>query len=45
MIDFYYIIHYVVYRFYRRHKEGYSMSMLYACGLQFDFVICSNRRY
>ena len=32
MIDFYYIIHYIVYRYYRRHKESYTMSMLYACG-------------
>ncbi|MCR4773443.1 MAG: hypothetical protein K5854_03695 [Prevotella sp.] len=33
MIDFFYIIHYVVYRFYRRHGQDFGMSMFYACGL------------
>ena len=34
-MEFYYIIHYVVYRFYRRHKESHFMSMVYACGLHY----------
>lgn len=47
MIDFYYIIHYIVYRYYRRHKEGYGMSMLYACGLHLilSFVIIGDIDY
>ena len=30
-MEFYYIIHYVVYRFYRRHKESFESSLSYAC--------------
>ncbi len=47
MIDFYYIIHYVVYRYYRRHKESYIMSMLYACGLHMilSFTLIGNIDY
>lgn len=30
-MEFYYIIHYVVYRFYRRHKESCVSSLSYAC--------------
>lgn len=47
MIEFYYIVHYVVYRFYRRHKEGHAMSMLYACGLHMilSFVMIGDIDY
>lgn len=47
MIDFYYIIHYIVYRYYRRHKESYIMSMLYACGLHMilSFTLIGNIDY
>ena len=47
MIDFYYIIHYVVYRYYRTHKESYIMSMLYACGLHMilSFTLIGNIDY
>ncbi len=30
-MEFHYIIHYVVYRFYRRHKESFESSLSYAC--------------
>lgn len=33
MIDLFYIIHYIVYRFYRKHGESFGMSMCYTCGL------------
>ena len=47
MIDFYYITHYIVYRYYRRHKESYTMSMLYACGLHMilSFTLIGNIDY
>ena len=43
-MDFFYIIHYIVYRFYRRHKENKFMSMLYACGVHIllSFFIIGN---
>lgn len=46
-IDFFYIIHYIVYRFYRRHKENKFMSMLYACGVHIllSFFIIGNIIY
>lgn len=33
MIDFLDILHYIVYRFYRRHMESDEMSMLRACNI------------
>ena len=41
-MEFYYIIHYVVYRFYRRHKESFESSLSYAClihSILFFFLI------
>ena len=35
MIEYYYIAHYIVYRFYRIHKEDNLNSMIYACGVHF----------
>ena len=31
MIEFFHTVHYVVYRFYRRHKEDLDVSMFYTC--------------
>lgn len=47
MIDFYYIIHYIVYRYYRRHMESYTSSMLYACSLHLllSFFLIGNIDY
>ena len=42
MIEFYIAIHYIVYRFYIRHKEERSTAMLYACclhGLLFNALL------
>ncbi len=46
-MDFFYIIHYIVYSFYRRHKENKFMSMLYACGVHIllSFFIIGNIIY
>ncbi len=42
MKDFYYIIHYIVYRYYRRHLETSESSIIYAFtiigGLSFVFI-------
>lgn len=47
MVDFYYVIHYIVYRFYRKRKEGSGISMLYACGLHcfLSFIMIGNIDY
>ena len=37
MIDFYFMIHYVMYRYYRRHNEDSLTSMITACCLQAIF--------
>ena len=37
IMEFYYIIHYVVYRFYRRHKESFESSLSYACLIHYFF--------
>ena len=40
MIDFYFMIHYVVYRFYRkRSTEDRDICLLYACSLNLSFFI------
>ncbi len=36
-MEFYYIIHYVIYRFYRRHKESFESSLSYACLIHYFF--------
>ena len=33
MMEFYYIIHYVIYRYYRRHLETSESSIIYAFGI------------
>jgi len=33
MMEFYYIIHYVIYRYYRKNLESRTMSMGRACGI------------
>ena len=33
MMEFYYIIHYVIYRYYRKNLESRTMSMCRACGI------------
>lgn len=42
MIDFYYIVHYVIYHFYRRHNENCDTSIMYAFtilgGLSLGFI-------
>ena len=37
MIDFYFMIHYVMYRYYRRHNEDSLTSMITACCLHLIF--------
>ena len=33
MIEFFHTVHYVVYRFYRKHKQDIDVSMFYACAI------------
>ncbi len=40
MIDFYFLIHYVIYRFGRRHKEDPAEALFRACIIQGIFSIC-----
>ncbi len=43
-MEFYYIIHYVIYRYYRKNLESRTMSMCRACSIH-DFIIWINRKY
>ena len=45
--DFFYIVHYIVYRWYRIHGEDHLMSLLYAGGLQMllSFILIVNIDY
>lgn len=47
MKDFFYIVHYIVYRWYRIHGEDHLMSLLYAGGLQMllSFILIVNIDY
>ncbi len=47
MMEFYYIIHYVIYRYYRKNLESRTMSMCRACGILMllSYILIGNIDY
>lgn len=39
LVEFYYLIHYVVYNYYHKKGEDQSISMAYACAMQGCFIV------